>query len=251
MPRVAPGPQLAKTRGHRRGSPASRRCSAQHRPGRLGHPRGRGRSAEPWDGGELRADRHENNLWCRRHPAGAWSLDIVINEGDAERWIYRRDPQLRLTWNEAMLAAPSGVPHLAPELQLLFKSSHVRAKDDIDAREVIPELSTERRERLGRLLTADHRWQALLRHLAELRVIAWLRFVTPTRRSGTGGVALRRLIVDGRPMTTADSVRWLSEYHLKVGEVPTVSRSADRKLRADVAVGGRSTPAPSRGHGLV
>lgn len=120
---------------------------------------------EPWRGQELRADRHENNLWCRRHPAGAWSLDIVINEGDADEWVYRRDPQLRLAWREAVLATPGGVPYLAPELQLLFKSSDVRTKDDIDAREVIPELSTERRQRLSRLLPPHHRWQPLLRPL--------------------------------------------------------------------------------------
>ena len=52
-----------------------------------------------------------------------------------------------------------GVPYLAPELQLLFKSTGRRPKDDFDAPQVIPELGPERRDRLARLLPVDHPWQ--------------------------------------------------------------------------------------------
>ncbi len=55
-----------------------------------------------------------------------------------------------------------GVPYLAPELQLLFKSKGLRLKDDLDAGEVVPELDARRRAQLSRLLATGHPWQRLL-----------------------------------------------------------------------------------------
>ena len=117
---------------------------------------------EPWKGEELRAEASQNNLWCRRHPDGPWLLDITIGEGDRDAWIYRRNPQVRVPWNDAVLNAPGDIPYLAPELQLLFKSKDHREKDDTDALQVIPELDTVRRDWLRRLLPEADPWQTLL-----------------------------------------------------------------------------------------
>jgi hypothetical protein len=117
---------------------------------------------EPWSGDDLEAARHQNNLWCRHDVDGPWLLDVTIGEGDDEVWIYRRDPSIRFAWTDAVLQSPEGVPYLAPELQLLFKSRDRREKDDIDAREVIPQLETARRDRLALLLPTEHPWQNLI-----------------------------------------------------------------------------------------
>lgn len=116
----------------------------------------------PWNGREPLAQRHQNNLWCRRSPDGPWLLDLTIGEGDDDAWVYRRDPTVRRGWVEAVLRTADGVPYLAPELQLLFKSRNPREKDDLDAWEVIPVLNAERRATLARLLPGDHPWQRLL-----------------------------------------------------------------------------------------
>jgi hypothetical protein len=121
-----------------------------------------GRRLEPWRGQDLSSERHQNNLWCRRHVGGPWVLDVTIGEGDGVAWEYRRDPRVRIPWGDAVLTTDDGVPYLAPELQLLFKSNGPRPKDDIDARQVIPELGPERCDRLARLLPVDHPWQVLL-----------------------------------------------------------------------------------------
>jgi hypothetical protein len=115
----------------------------------------------PWTGEELDAGRHENNLWCRRRRGGAWELDLTVGDGDDRAWAYRRDPGVRVPWEEAVLRTVTGVPYLAPELQLLFKSRDRRPKDDLDADEVIPELDGDRRARLARLLPQGHAWQGL------------------------------------------------------------------------------------------
>lgn len=92
----------------------------------------------PWDGRPLSPDPadHENNLWCRPSPVEPWAIDVTVSEGDATHWIYRRDPSRRVPWAEAVLRTADGVPYLAPELQLLFKSVDPRPKDLIDAAEV-------------------------------------------------------------------------------------------------------------------
>ncbi|MEM8905960.1 MAG: amino acid transporter, partial [Actinomycetota bacterium] len=75
----------------------------------------------PWAGGPLSAERSENNLWCRPTPSSPWRLDVTIGDGTPEEWIYRRDRTIRRPWAGAVLVSRTGVPHLAPELQLLFK----------------------------------------------------------------------------------------------------------------------------------
>lgn len=114
-----------------------------------------------WDGSELVAEANQNNVWCRKAPDQPWCLDVTISEGDRECWIYRRDPTLRVPWEEAVLRNEQGIPYLAPELQLLFKSKDIRPKDDRDASVVIPELAAGQQRRLRDLLPDDHAWQLL------------------------------------------------------------------------------------------
>jgi Aminoglycoside-2''-adenylyltransferase len=122
-----------------------------------------GGSLRQWRGAPLRLDRNENNLWCRRSPSDPWALDITINEGDADEWVFRRDPTITLSWPDAVLHdGAHHVPYVAPEIQLLFKGRDPRPKDDDDARVVIPELGRGQRERLRRWLPANHRWQGLI-----------------------------------------------------------------------------------------
>lgn len=119
----------------------------------------------PWDGapvGPATDDDGANNLWCRPHPSAPWALDVTIGDGGDGSWIFRRDPNLRRPWAKAVLETTDGVPYLAPELQLLFKSKNARPKDDVDAAEVIPELEASRRSVLAALLPVDHPWQQLM-----------------------------------------------------------------------------------------
>ena len=115
-----------------------------------------------WNGDELSSLLHQNNMWCRRSPGGPWLLDVTVSDGDDSIWVYRRDPSLRVPWSDAVLLTVEGIPYLAPELQLLFKSRDRRDKDEVDANEVIPSLESPRQGRLSRLLPVDHPWQGLV-----------------------------------------------------------------------------------------
>lgn len=115
-----------------------------------------------WDGRSLWAEHHENNVWARPTPESAWTIDLTIGSGTGDRWIYRRDPSFSLLWDEAVLRSPDGVPYLAPELQLLFKSKNPRRRDDHDAGKVIPMLDPMARSRLEDRLPAGHPWHRFL-----------------------------------------------------------------------------------------
>ncbi len=116
----------------------------------------------PWDGRPLRAGTNENNVWVRRSPTQPWVIDVTVGSGSAAAWVYRRDPAIALPWDDAVLRSPGGVPYLAPEIQLLFKSRNHRPKDDADAARVIPYLEPERIAFLDRHLPPGHPWRGRL-----------------------------------------------------------------------------------------
>lgn len=119
----------------------------------------------PWNGDPLDpngSDQAGNNLWCRQTPTAAWALDILIGDGDEHDWIYRRDRSVRRPWEETVLSTSEGLPYLAPEVQLLFKSKTIRPKDTLDAVTVIPQLDPKRSAWLVRHLPSDHAWLALI-----------------------------------------------------------------------------------------
>ena len=124
----------------------------------------------PWDGRPLEGPLATvGNLWCRTQTDAAWELDVLVGDGDADEWVYRRDAAVRRPWDEAVLHTPERVPYLAPELQLLFKSVSARPKDDHDALVVIPALAPDRRSFLADQLVAEHRWQTVVAgHRAQL-----------------------------------------------------------------------------------
>jgi hypothetical protein len=115
---------------------------------------------EPYVGQTLTDSAHQNNVWVRE--AGAWRLDIQLGGGDAHKWTYRRDPSLHRALEKAVLRSAAGLPYLAPDLQLLFKSTSIREKDTLDARRVIPVLESHERDFLVRALPPAHPWHALL-----------------------------------------------------------------------------------------
>jgi hypothetical protein len=114
-----------------------------------------------FEGQRLLGELHRNNVWAFDPATSRWVLDLTLGDGDDLTWVYRRDQTLQRAWPEAVLTSPQGIPYLAPELQLLFKSRNPRAKDNIDARETLPLLDAEQRAFLFERLPAEHPWRSL------------------------------------------------------------------------------------------
>lgn len=121
--------------------------------------KGRLRRLEP--GESLRAEEH--GVWCRPGPALPWALELMLNAHRGDAWVYRRDERVTRPLGEILMRTASGVPYLAPEVQLLFKSKGQRSKDRSDLRAVLPRLDAAAREWLAEQIQhadPDHPWLA-------------------------------------------------------------------------------------------
>ncbi|GAB2511866.1 nucleotidyltransferase domain-containing protein [Paramicrobacterium agarici] len=103
-------------------------------------------------------------LWTRADAASRWEFDILLSPGDAQTWVYKRDPVVRMPMSDALWER-DGVHYLRPEIQLLYKAKGDRAKDRDDLAAVMPRLRDERRSWLVDALARtapQHPWLKLL-----------------------------------------------------------------------------------------
>ena len=98
-------------------------------------------------------------------PNSAQKLELLLNERNGSDWVFRRDAAIRLPLARALILSPSGVPVLAPEVVLLYKSKNPRANDEHDFRTALPYLGEDPRKWLAHALDhtrPDHGWRASL-----------------------------------------------------------------------------------------
>ncbi|MEV6284581.1 hypothetical protein [Kribbella sp. NPDC051770] len=93
------------------------------------------------------------------HPS---PIQILFAASEADQWIYHRGRgAIRKPLTEITLTSPTGLPYLAPEIVLLFKSRGPRPKDTADFTDVAHLLDPARRRwLLDRIapLHPDHPW---------------------------------------------------------------------------------------------
>jgi len=92
-------------------------------------------------------------------------IDFLLTDIEEGVWRYRREPRILRAVERMSLISAEGVPYLAPELVLLFKSRNTsgseRAKDQNDFENIVRHLELERRAWLRWALIAtqpEHPW---------------------------------------------------------------------------------------------
>lgn len=103
-------------------------------------------------------------VWTRRSAMDPWEFDILLSPGDANTWVYKRDPRLQLPMADALWER-EGIRYLQPEIQLLYKARGLRPKDQADLAAALPHLDARRREWLkGAVQTTlpGHPWLQLM-----------------------------------------------------------------------------------------
>lgn len=106
------------------------------------------------------------SLWCRPAAGDLWAIELMLNEADGDMWVYRRDPRLRRSLATAVRQSTDRICYLAPELQLLYKSSATRDRDDADFAQTWRLLSDDACQWLRNaleLVAPRHRWLESLR----------------------------------------------------------------------------------------
>ncbi|MBO0901851.1 hypothetical protein J1G43_17965 [Cellulomonas sp. zg-ZUI22] len=114
----------------------------------------------PWPPGEvLPVTVHD--IWCRSDPAGPWQVQVMLDESDGDEWVSRRDPGLRRPLAGIRRTTATGLPYLAPEVQLYYKAKAPRPKDVADLESALPHLTDEQRTWLHGAVSRvspEHAW---------------------------------------------------------------------------------------------
>ncbi|WP_273692115.1 nucleotidyltransferase domain-containing protein [Ketogulonicigenium vulgare] len=79
--------------------------------------------------------------WGADMNAGLWRVDMMVDRGTPDLWIYKRDPALTMPRTDAIRQTPCGIRYLAPHLALLFKAKYARDKDNADFQTALPRLT--------------------------------------------------------------------------------------------------------------
>jgi hypothetical protein len=113
-----------------------------------------------WPEGE-RLELPVHEIHARRIDGPNAVVEFLLNERDGDEWVYRRNSAIRLPVERAIIHSSEGLPMLAPEIVLLFKSKSPRAKDAADLAATLPALNSRQRGWLSRAIAAagrEHPW---------------------------------------------------------------------------------------------
>jgi len=115
----------------------------------------------PWPNGEY-LNQPVNSIWVRQDDDSPWSFEIMLMNTEQDRWVYRRLPSIRGRISDMGLSTDSGIPYIAPEIQLLYKSGTKRDKDRFDLERTLPHLPADKitwlLECLRQQYPSGHEW---------------------------------------------------------------------------------------------
>lgn len=116
----------------------------------------------PWPIAErLALPVHE--IWCRSNNR---RIEVLLNECEDNAFVFRRDSRIRMPIERAFICSNTGIPVLAPEIVLLYKSKRAsEPKEQQDFSNVLEALDAERRRWLREsiaVIDSNHQWLAAL-----------------------------------------------------------------------------------------
>ncbi len=95
------------------------------------------------------------NIWARDGGSSPWQYDIIVMDGDADRWIFKRDHTISLPWDEIIWHRDQ-IPYIRPEIQLLHKAAGLRPRDVRDFNAAAPLLDDPARQWLRDSISQVH-----------------------------------------------------------------------------------------------
>lgn len=123
----------------------------------------------PWDGGTLEPPLWQ--FWVREPGGPRWAFEIMLEEislAEGGEWRFRRDPSITRPVSEFGAVAQTtrgALPHVRPEIALLYKASDRTARATTDFEAVLPHLDSAARAWLRdalRRTSPHHEWVAWL-----------------------------------------------------------------------------------------
>lgn len=102
------------------------------------------------------------------HKRSGERLEVLLNEVENDRWIFRRDPTITFPSSALFLISEEGVPYLHPAVVLLYKAKNPREKDHADFHAVKGLLNNEDQQWLCNALeihVPGHTWISYLQEV--------------------------------------------------------------------------------------
>ena len=97
-----------------------------------------------WAGGEF-ISLPVHTVWCRNTTHRPDFLELLFNEVEGDRFLFRRDRSIALPREQMALRSVAGLPILAPEIVLLYKAkSSDQPEYSADFAAVLPALDADR-----------------------------------------------------------------------------------------------------------
>ena len=102
------------------------------------------------------------DIWARKGAAKPWQFQIMLMDTEGEEWIFKRDENIRGLSDNLFLYTDKGIPILHPAIQLLYKSKHIRPKDELDYQKAYHLLDVQSKkwlsDCLNQLYPKGHLW---------------------------------------------------------------------------------------------
>ncbi|MGQ0479670.1 MAG: nucleotidyltransferase domain-containing protein [Pseudonocardia sp.] len=102
-----------------------------------------------------------DQCWVREDAGAPWRVDVLANPDRDGAWVFRRDPTTVLPLDAVTWRDGNGTLFQRPEITLIWKAKHLRAKDDADLERTWPLLDHSARDWLRTTLARlhpDHPW---------------------------------------------------------------------------------------------
>lgn len=102
-----------------------------------------------------------HEIHCFHETNDSQNFEVLLNESNADKWIYRRDEEVTKLINEVYSTTRAGIKFLRPEIVLLYKSKNPRARDEYDFASVVKRLDDESKKWLRNALAicdSKHNW---------------------------------------------------------------------------------------------
>jgi hypothetical protein len=94
--------------------------------------------------------------WVLDERADEWRVDVMVEPGDEDWWVFRRDESIRRPRAEMVATTADGVPYLLPQGALLYKAKNDRDKDWADFAHVAPRMDAPSRAWLATAIDQQH-----------------------------------------------------------------------------------------------
>ncbi len=104
------------------------------------------------------------DIWVLSEDGQNWCLQIMLVDEAEGNWIYKRNSKIQLPF-EVIYFEREGIKALKPEIQFLYKSKNIRAKDQLDFEMIYGQLSKKAKDwlqmNLEKCYDKKHSWLCL------------------------------------------------------------------------------------------